>query len=103
MAETDAEKRPLQIAYPAADGGLLRDQPRTGLDIPHIHRPTHHPQHVVAFKRRDRPAAIKLDRIPVDAVRFEEFAEDAWVFAIQVLEDEEAHVPTTLPPSAGPA
>jgi len=74
-----------------ADCALLGDQPGILLDIPHIHRPAHDPQRVIAAKVRDRLALIQLDRIPLDAVGFQEFAENARVLDRDMLKDQEAH------------
>ena len=81
VAEADAEERPLELAHPLPDRALLGDQPGILLDIPHIHRPAHDPQRVIGAELRDRLALIQLDRIPRDAVLFQEFPEDARMLA----------------------
>ena len=91
MAEANAEKGPLEIAHPMADRALFRHQPGMLLDIPHIHRAAHHPQHVICIKRRDRLAFIEFDGIPGDPVFLEKAAEDAGMFTGNMLEDEKTH------------
>ena len=91
MPEAHAEERPLQLANPAPDGPLLRHQPGMLVDVPDVHRPAHDPQHVIIVEHRNRLAGIEFHRIPRDPILLQELAEDAGMFAIDVLEDQKAH------------
>ena len=68
VAEAEPEEGPVELAHPAADRALLRDEPGMLLDVPDIHRSAHHPERIIVFERRDRLAGVELDRVPVDAV-----------------------------------
>src|SRR5215211_4992555 len=54
MSEADAQKRPADLPYPAADRLLLRDEPRMLVHIPHVHRATHDPERIIILELRDR-------------------------------------------------
>ena len=91
VSQADPEERALQLAHPAADGLLLGHQPRVLVHVPHVHRPTHHPQGVVVLQAWDRLALVELHRRPFDAVGSQEVAQTARMLAVDVLEYKESH------------
>ena len=61
------------------------------VDIPYVHGTAHDPERIVVLERRDGGVLVEGDRVPVDAVGFEEAPEDARMLAVEMLEDEKAH------------
>jgi len=91
MAEAQPKERPVELAHPAPDRPLLRDEPGMLIDIPHIHRPAHHPERVIGLQRRNLLTRIELDGIPLDTVLREEFSQHAGMLAVDMLENKKPH------------
>src|SRR5215211_6332351 len=86
MSEANAQKRPADLPYPAADSLFLRDEPRMLVHIPHVHRATHDPERIIILELRNRFILIEADRIPADTIFLEKCSENAWMLAGDMLE-----------------
>jgi hypothetical protein len=61
------------------------------LNVPYVHRATHHPQRVKAVERWNRLSLIELDGAPLDPVSLQKLPELPRMLAIDMLENEKAH------------
>ena len=97
MAKTYAQKGPLELGDPPADGAFLRNKPGMFLDVPDIHRAAHDPQCIVVFQSWNLIASVKLDSTVFNAVGAQKLPKYAGMLAVNVLEDEELHWTICLP------
>jgi hypothetical protein len=91
MAEADAEKRAAEVLDPGPDRVLLGSQPGMGIFLPDIHRPAHHGEKIEAVEIGDNLTRIKFDSNELMPLGGPQFAEDAGMLDVEMLEDQYAH------------
>ena len=90
MSQTDAHKGHLFLHHSVPNGGFFFHQPRVRLLLPHVHRAAHRPQRVIGVQVRNALSRIQFNNVPPDPVLGEEFPEQAGMFHVQMLEDQQS-------------
>jgi hypothetical protein len=88
MPQADPQERHAALDR-LAHRGLLGHQPGILVLLPDVHVAAHGQEGVVAGKVRNRHAEIEADRLPADAVRVQQAAEDAGIRHGHVLEHQD--------------
>jgi hypothetical protein len=91
MAEADAKIRPTKIDDKSPDRGFLVRQPRILVFLPDVLRTTHDHHQIVDRNVGDCLAGIEFDRIPSQAIGFEEVSENPRMIDIHMLQNENLH------------
>lgn len=96
MPQAYTQVRPVEIDNKFTDRGFFCDEPRIFVFLPDILRAAHDHHKIVGRNIWKRIAGVEFNRIPAQAIGFEEVPKNSGMLDVDVLQNENFHRP---PPS----